>query len=46
MHEYYVLNKEKFKMGMHKYLSHVAPELEKTSGKKYTELSEEIWDYY
>jgi len=27
-------------------VSLVAPELEKASGKKYAELSEEIWDYY
>ena len=46
MHEYYAANRNKFKKGMDKYLSLVAPELEKVSGKKYTELFEEIWDYY
>ena len=46
MHEYYVSNKEKFKKGMHQFLDLVAPELEKTSGKKYEELFAEIWDYY
>lgn len=46
MHEYYEKNKEKLKQGMHKYLSLVAPELERASGKKYAELSEEIWEFY
>ncbi len=46
MHEYYASNKDKLEKGMHKYLSLAAPELEKASGKKYAELSKEIWDYY
>jgi len=46
LHEYYALNKDKFKKGMHKHLSLAAPELEKAGGKKYAELSEKIWDYY
>lgn len=46
MHEYYAANKEKLKKEMHKYLSAAAPELEKASGKRYAELSEEIWNYY
>ena len=46
MHEYYAANKDKFRKGMDQFLSLVAPELEKASGKKYAELFEEIWDYY
>ena len=46
MHEYYESNRNKFKKGMNGFLILVAPELEKASGKKYAEISEEIWDYY
>ena len=46
MHAYYESNKDKFKQGMHKFLSLVTPELEKASGKRYSELFEEIWNYY
>lgn len=46
MHEYYAANKDKFRKGMDQFLSLVAPELEKASGKKYAEVFEEIWDYY
>lgn len=43
MHEYYAANRDKFKKGMDRFLSLVAPEIERASGKKYVE---EIWDYY
>lgn len=33
MHEYYAANRDKLKKGMDKFLSLVAPELEKVSGK-------------
>ena len=46
MHEYYALNKDKFKKEMNRFLSPAAPELESASGKKYNEVFEEIWDYY
>ncbi len=46
MHAYYESNRLKFKAGMNKFLSLVAPELEKASGKEYAALSEEIWTYY
>ncbi len=46
MHGYYASNREKFKKGMRKLLDPVVPELEAASGKKYAEVSEEIWDYY
>ena len=46
MHEYYAANKDKFRKGMDQFLSLVAPELEKASGKKYEEVFEEIWAYY
>ena len=46
MHEYYAVNKDKFKKGMDRFFSLVAPELEKASGKKYAEVFEESWDYY
>ena len=42
MHEYYAANKDKFRKGMDQFLSLVAPELEKASGKKYAEVFEEI----
>ena len=46
MHEYYEKNKKKLKKTMNSYLKHIAPELEKASGKPYAELLEEIWTYY
>ncbi len=46
MHGYYASNREKFKKRMRKLLDPVVPELEAASGKKYAEVSEEIWDYY
>ena len=46
MHEYYASNREKFKKEMNKFLSLIAPELEQAGGKKYEELSAEIWNYY
>lgn len=33
MHEYYAANKDKFRKGMDQFLSLVAPELEKETGK-------------
>jgi len=46
MHEYYASNRDKFKKEMNKLLSLIAPELEQAGGKKYEELSAEIWNYY
>ena len=46
VHEYYAANRDKLKKGMDRFLSLVAPELEKESGKKYAKVFEEIWDYY
>ena len=46
VHEYYAANRDKLKKGMDRFLSLVAPELEKESGKKYADVFEEIWDYY
>lgn len=46
MHEYYSKNKKKLKKTMDSYLRHIAPELEKESGKPYSELLEEIWTFY
>ena len=46
MHEYYAANRDKFRKRMDRFLSLVAPELEKASRKKYAEAFEEIWNYY
>ncbi|MBP3857501.1 MAG: L-2-amino-thiazoline-4-carboxylic acid hydrolase [Ruminiclostridium sp.] len=46
MHEYYASNKERFRKGLNGYLILAAPEIEKISGKKYSEIFEEIWDHY
>ncbi len=46
MHEYYKINRDRFKKGMDKFLSLVSNEPEEKNGKKYTEIFEEIWDYY
>lgn len=46
MHEYYVKNMNKLKKTMNSYLCHLKPELEKTCGKPYASVFEEIWDFY
>ncbi len=38
MHSYYAENKDKFKVGMGKFLIHISPELEKISGRRYVEI--------
>lgn len=46
MHAYYVGNKNKLKKDMDKMLSLISSELEKVSGKKYSDIFNEIWNFY
>ena len=46
MHEYYVKNKSKLKKEMNGFLSLVSVELEEDTRIPYSELFEEIWEYY
>ena len=46
MHSYYSQNRKKFKKSMNRFMEMIRPELEKTGGKPYAVLLEEIWDYY
>lgn len=46
MHEYYQKNYAKLKKSMNGYLKLISAELQQASGKDYSELLEEIWDFY
>lgn len=46
MHAYYAGNKNKLKKDMDKMLSLISSELEKVTGKKYSDIFNEIWNFY
>ena len=46
MHEYYVKNAAKIRKTNEKYLSFIRQELTELTGRKYSELCAEIWEYY
>ena len=46
MNEYYEKNLDKIRKENEKYLGYIKKELCELTGKEYTALSDEIWDYY
>lgn len=46
MHANYAGNKNKLKKDMDKMLSLISFELEKVTGKKYSDIFNEIWNFY